>query len=345
MAQPLLPIIDLHCDLLSYLQQGKNRSPFDTITRCSHPQLKAGNVKLQTMAIFSHTDAKSVATGLEQLKLYQELPLRYPAHFEPLTSLSSITSQPSEKIYMLAAFENASAFADENEPLTESLKRLATYHAKLGRIFYIGFTWDGENRFGGGIAAPQIGLKEDGKRLLDWMHDKNIACDLSHPSDRLAAEIIEYIDKRSLNVPIMASHSNFRAVTPMPRNLPDEIAKEIIHRRGIIGLNFFAPFVKKGAPEQLFSHIDYAFKLKAEDALCFGADFFCDTDFPSVLQKYQTKECFFPEFGDSSKYPQILNLAASRLSLPDSLINKLAWENASAFLLSRICASRRLMGS
>jgi len=332
----MLPIIDLHCDLLSYLRMNKNRSPLDPITRCAHPQLKSGNVKLQTMAIFARTDAKSIATGLEQLKLYQELSQRYPLQFEPLTSLSSITPQPAEKVYMIPAIENASVFADENEPLQESLKRLNTYQAKLGKIFYIGFTWDDENRFGGGIAAPQIGLKEDGMRLLDWMHDKNIACDFSHPSDRLAAEIIEYIDKRALNVPLMASHSNFRTVTPMLRNLPDEIAKEIIHRRGIIGLNFFAPFVRKDSPEHLFTHIDHAFKLKAENSLCFGADFFCDADAPYIKQKYQTNQCFFPEYSDASKYPQILKLAASQLFLPDTLLNKLAWENAANFLQQKI---------
>jgi microsomal dipeptidase-like Zn-dependent dipeptidase len=319
------PIIDLHCDLLAYLFLQEKRTPFDPICRCAIPQLKSGNVKLQTLAIFTETGPQSVAQGLKQVEAYETLLTRHALYFEPLSSAPT----ESEKTQIIPAFENASSFADENEPLKESLKRLETLRTRLGRILYIGFTWNTENRFAGGVAAQQTGLKEDGKRLLEWMQGKNIACDFSHPSDRTAYEVIEYIDKHSLNIPLIASHSNFRTITPELRNLPDDLAKEIIRRDGLIGVNLFAPFIHKTNPDYLFRHIEHALHLGAENTLCFGADFFCDTDFPSIQQKYQVEHCFFPQYSNASTYPRLLQA----LPFPEHLLSKLAWQNAFRFLL------------
>ena len=61
---------------------------------------------------------------------------------------------------------------------------------------------------------------------------------LSHTSDALAHDIFNHIDKHKLAVPVIASHSNFRSVSDHVRNLPDEIANEIVNRNGLIGMNF-----------------------------------------------------------------------------------------------------------
>ncbi len=54
-----------------------------------------------------------------------------------------------------------------------------------------------ENRFGGGNFS-EVGLKEDGKVLLDYLTDKNIVIDLAHTSDALAFGILNYIDHKKL---------------------------------------------------------------------------------------------------------------------------------------------------
>jgi membrane dipeptidase len=76
-----------------------------------------------------------------------------------------------------------------------------------------------------------------------------------------------------LQVPILASHSNFRTVFKHPRNLPDEIAREIILQKGVIGINFLRAFVNDKNPDALLDHIEYGMKLGAEDALCFWCRF------------------------------------------------------------------------
>ncbi|NGX38748.1 MAG: hypothetical protein KR126chlam1_00058 [Chlamydiae bacterium] len=300
-----IPIIDLHCDLLLYLAMNPERDPFDPISRCSAHQLKQGNVQKQVLAIFAETNPYSLAFGLQELDIFLKLSQKYPEHF-------------SDNI--IPAFENASAFCLETEPLTSVFSRLDNILSQITPL-YISLTWNGENRFGGGCGSKK-GLKPDGEELLSFLSNKNIAIDLSHASDLLAHDILNTIDRKNLSLKILASHSNFRSVHSKERNVPDEIAREIIARSGLIGLVFYSQFLK--SPSQLIEHIEYGLKLGGSDALAFGADFFCIADHPDL----QSSPGYFDEMSDASKYPQILE----SLSLPADLLEKIASRNAQRFM-------------
>jgi membrane dipeptidase len=47
------PIIDTHCDLLSYLAKVPNADPQSREIPCGLPFLKEGNVKMQVLAIYT----------------------------------------------------------------------------------------------------------------------------------------------------------------------------------------------------------------------------------------------------------------------------------------------------
>lgn len=321
------PIVDLHCDLLSFLQTKPERTPFDPLSRVSHAQMKSGGVRLQTLAIFTYPKKGSTDLARQQIEIFSHLPLRYRDHYAFFRGEESL-DHPSDKIFILPAFENASGFCEEGEAIELGLARLQHLYEKLKRILYISLTWDGENRFGGGNGST-IGLKEDGKHLLRWMDGKKIAVDLSHTSDLLAHDILNFIDKHKLDICVIASHSNFRSVTEAARNLPDEIALEIIKRRGIIGFNFFSVFL--GSSTNILKHVEHGLKLGARDALCFGADFFCDQDFPGIEKKYKSDILFFDELSDASKYPAILQLFSNQLTLPHPQLKAIASDNFLAF--------------
>jgi microsomal dipeptidase-like Zn-dependent dipeptidase len=308
----------------------KERTPFDPLSRASYPQMRSGGVRLQTLAIFTYPKAGSTELGREQIEIFQELPRKYSDCFEILSDVQKL-KKPSDKVFILPAFENASGFCEEGEPLESGLGRLQHIHEKLKRILYISLTWDGENRFGGGNGSD-AGLKSDGKQLLFFLNQKKIAVDLSHTSDKLAHDILNFIDQYKLEIPVIASHSNFRSVTDIPRNLPDEIALEIIKRKGIIGFNFFSCFIGLADPHRIVKHLEHGLKLGGDKALSFGADFFCDTDFPSLKTKYNTGTFFFDPYSDSSKYPTLLDLFKSNLSLPPELLHDIALGNFTRFL-------------
>ncbi len=272
------PIIDLHCDLLSYLNQSNSDINNTDDMGCAVPYLKEGNVKLQVMAIFAATETKSHLKGIQQSEIFKNLCSTSDEFFRLERQHLENFSQ-SKKIGILASLENASAFCDEDLPLKKGFENLEIIIDNVGNLFYIGLTHHLENRFGGGNYS-KAGLKDDGKALIDFLDKKNIAIDFSHTSDALAYDMLNYISQQNLNVPILASHSNYRTISDHPRNLPDDIAKEIINRQGLIGLNFVRAFVNNEHPEVLYEHLNHGLELGGEKAVAYGADFFFSKNHP-----------------------------------------------------------------
>ena len=309
------PVIDLHCDLLAHMLKMPNPDPFKREgIGCSFPALAEGNVKLQVMAIFTATENGSTALALRQSEIFASFLAEYPNDctlVHDINTLNQIATSP--KLGMIAAIENASGFCEEDEPLKMGFERLERIITNTKRILYIGFTHHAENRFGGGNNST-AGLKEDGEKLLQYLNGKKIAVDFSHTSDALAQDILDYLSKHNLDVPILASHSNYRKVFNHVRNLPDHIAKAIIQRGGIIGVNFLRAFVHNDDPNVLCEHMNYGIKLGGLNSICFGADYFSTgnhTDSSRV-------PFYFKEHEDASQYPSIIESISEQVS-PDAI--------------------------
>ena len=282
-----MKICDLHCDLLAFLGEGGDL--MNKEVRCSLPQMQRGGVAFQAMAIFTETKKGSVASAKRQRVAYNTL-LTHGAFQEWQGSFST------NKISIALAIENLSGLLEEDEPLDLLFERMV-------EPFYVSLTWNSENRFGGGNHTS-IGLKRDGELFLEYIDGKKIAIDLSHTSDHLAHDILEYIDKRNLKITPIASHSNMRAICNDPRNLPDELASEIVKRGGVIGLNFVRKFVGEQPPRSFVEHVEHLKYLGGGENQVFGADFFYERTIapnPLVPRPYYHKG-----FEDASCYPLLL---------------------------------------
>ncbi|MBL3547609.1 MULTISPECIES: dipeptidase [Chryseobacterium] len=314
--------IDLHCDLLYYLLNS-NVSLDDKEIGCSLPYLKQGNVKLQVMAIYAGTGDGSTGYGLQQSQLFSELIKN--ENFFLFNDDNYQSSENKDRVGVIASIENASAFCEENESLDSGFKKLENIIQNTQKVFYIGITHHLENRFGGGNSA-EAGLKDDGKVLIDYIADRKIAIDLAHTSDQLAYDIFTYIDQKNYSIPILASHSNYRSVYKNNRNLPDELAKEVIRRKGLIGLNFIKDYVDLEQPERLYEHIQYGLDLGGADSIAYGADYFYWKDHPDTPRH----PFFFPEHSNASVYPSINKEIEERFSA--ELVEKISHKNALQFI-------------
>lgn len=313
------PVIDLHCDMTYYFLENKNADGNNTEDiGCAIPHLKEGNVAAQVMAFFTPTEPIEHGVAMQQAHIFNTLLKDFP---------EQLTQNPIElhkKTTVLAAIENASGFCHEDENLDDGFKELERIIEVTKGIFYIGFMHWGDSRFGG-AAGSDTGLKEDGKTLLDYLNNRNICVDLSHAGDNLALDIFRYTEKKGLNVPIIASHSNYRALNPHPRNLTDDLAKEVIARQGLLGINFMSPYTgDDNDPDSLFRHIEHALKLGAEDLLAIGADFFFDDE--------RSEQIYFPRFNSASTYPLFLDTIEKQFS--PEIADKIAYKNALRYINS-----------
>lgn len=202
-----------------------------------------------------------------------------------------------------------------------SLEDISTAGRYAEQIYSLGFrfamlTWNYENRYACGASADQRrGLTEEGKELVKHLIDQGIILDISHLSDRGAEDLMTLTDK-----PIIASHSNVRSVCPRPRNLPEGLIRELIRRQGLIGINFFAPFVGENPQvEDLLRHMDVILSLGGEDVLALGGDLDgCDGVFPAGISGVETVP--------------VLRERMEKAGFGAALIEKVFFENAENFI-------------
>ena len=169
-------------------------------------------------------------------------------------------------------------------------------------------TWNYENKYGCGAAFDQEkGLSQ------------NLVMDVSHLSDQGVEDLFGLTDR-----PIIASHSNVREVRDRPRNIKKEHLKELIRRKGIIGMNFFSNFVgEEPKVEDLLRHMDQVLEMGGEDCLAIGSDFDgCSGRFPEGIKGVQS----VPD----------LRRALLAHGFGESLVEKIFHENAYRFVLENV---------
>ena len=83
------------------------------------------------------------------------------------------------------------------------------------------------------------GLSDFGKIIIKKMNELGMMIDISHVSDKSALQAI-----RLSHHPVIASHSGARSVANHPRNIPDNIIKEIAKKGGVVQVVAFSSYVK-----------------------------------------------------------------------------------------------------
>ena len=83
------------------------------------------------------------------------------------------------------------------------------------------------------------GLSDFGKITIKKMNELGMMIDVSHVSDKSALQAI-----RLSHHPVIASHSGARSVANHPRNIPDNIIKEIAKKGGVVQVVAFSSYVK-----------------------------------------------------------------------------------------------------
>ncbi len=100
----------------------------------------------------------------------------------------------------------------------------------------VGLAWK-RTRYAGGTGAPGP-LTSDGRQLVIALDTAGMIHDASHLAEESFWDLLRLSDG-----PVMASHSNCRAIVPTDRQLSDEMIRAIVQRDGVIGINFFDRFL------------------------------------------------------------------------------------------------------
>ena len=162
---------------------------------------------------------------------------------------------------------------EEGGVLNGNRNRLEELYQRGVRL--ITLTWNYENCIGypnsRNAQEMQKGLKSFGKQVVEEMNERGMLVDVSHLSDGGFWDCIRLSKK-----PIIASHSNARALCAHPRNLSDEMLCALGECGGVVGLNFYPQFLQSDRSAEVLDiakHGMHILQKAGEDSVALGTDF------------------------------------------------------------------------
>lgn len=277
LAEEVFFVIDLHVDL-SYRSLYK-ASPFgEGSGQFRARDLKAGGVSGVVLPLYVPKDAPG-GRSLEEFErsyahVYDAL-LRTPPYSLPGCDIGRAGAE-ARSVGTFLAFEGAA-------PLGNSEREVRKWVLRGVRSFGLVHTEDNAYAASSG-AGPSFrpkqetasGLSDLGKTFVTHVARAGGLVDVSHASDETVDEVLALSHK--LGRPVLATHSNARALSLHPRNLTDAQIRAIARTGGVIGVNFHALFLRKraGASASLVDVVEqvrHLLRVAGDRAVALGSDF------------------------------------------------------------------------
>ena len=228
------PVFDLHCDT-AYTMLGKSYRELGDLRRNNlHIDLeKAGNLSGYAQCFACFTTPKEnidpvvlfereLATILSQIeKNKDKIRLAYSAN-------DVLKNFEKGLMSAILTLEGTAGFGYDPDML-EDLYKVGFRITSLG--------WNEKNTLTGSHVTGG-GLTEQGRDYVHTAQKFKMLIDVSHISDEGFWDVMDITDG-----PVIATHSNSRAICNVSRNLTDDMFRAICSTGGVAGINLFPEFL------------------------------------------------------------------------------------------------------
>ena len=231
-------VIDTHDDTTQRFLDGK----FDLGTRSSSgsidiPRMREGNLSAIFFSIWMPskvTGPEAVNRALVQIDAVREQVRRHPKDLVLATTAAEIREGRKQgKIAALMGVEGG-------HMIKSDLGVLRSY-AALG-VRYMTLTHSGNDEWADSSTDKAVhnGLTDFGKDVVREMNRLGVMVDISHVSDKTFYDALE-----TSKAPLFASHSSCRAICDAPRNMTDQMMKDLAAKGGVVQINYHVGFLSQ----------------------------------------------------------------------------------------------------
>ena len=268
-------VFDGHSDLLYDVTRRRLAGEKHVLERRHLRNLEAGGVEGLALALWVNARAQSFWKDVPEAKGDRErtdiMLLCARAELAECPWLAVVrTAEEAEKAkaagkkYAFLAVEGMASIGND----LAGIDRYADVGVRLGML-----TWNEENLLATGAGGdPYSGLTELGRRAVRRMEERRIVVDVSHLNDGGFWDVMKMAEG-----PVIASHSNCRALCDVRRNLTDGQLRAIRDSGGVVGLNVHHAFVhadrEKQTAEMLARHAAHMVEVMGVEHVACGFDF------------------------------------------------------------------------
>ncbi len=268
-------VIDTHCDsILDHVSGQRNLGEKSSARHLDLPRLIEAGVRAQFMACYIEPEYKP-ERGLARALTLIDGVYRLAEDNPTLAAIARTAGEIKEiadsgRVALVISIEGGEGLgAGKTEDLLAALRILY----RLG-VRCLSLTWNQRNLLADGIgeSATRGGLTETGVAVVKEMNRLGMIVDVSHLSEAGFWHLMEISKK-----PLIASHSNARALCEHKRNLSDDQIRHLARRGGVVGITFATAFldreVARANLERVIDHVEYVANLVGVDHVGIGSDF------------------------------------------------------------------------
>ncbi len=261
-----LKIIDGHCDVLWKMDEDK-RIDFNNQHKLhvTYDRIKQFSCYVQNFAIFVEPlkNIKRNKTHVHTIiDIFQKQIIEQfnVTHITNRLTLQSVDN--SSGVGAILSLEGCDCLENPLQDVFE----LYTSGVRILSLTWNHSNWAADGTYG----DTHDGLSTKGKQFVKTCEDLNIIIDVSHLSDKSFSQLNEMATK-----PLIATHSNCRAICHHPRNLSDEQIRLLINNNGIIGLNLVPMFVSSSDANvfDFIKHFEHICSLGGHLNVSLGSDY------------------------------------------------------------------------
>lgn len=239
--------IDMHADTVQFmLDEGADINQRLTTTHLDAVRMREGGLDAQFFSIWVEPQyyglkgERAVERADEQIKAVRALAEQHPETWILATTAEDVRRAAREgKLAALLGLEGGYAIDEKLESVERYYRAGVRY---ISPAWSYSLSWAGSS---GDTAGRARGLNEFGRQVIREMNRLGIMVDVSHVSDKTFWDILETSVK-----PVIATHSNCRAIVNVPRNLTDEQIRAIAKTGGVVSVVFYPAFVEPGWKER-----------------------------------------------------------------------------------------------
>jgi membrane dipeptidase len=201
------------------------------------PRMREGGMSAIFFSIWMPskiTGPTSVQKALDQIDAVREEIRRHPGDLVLATTAGQIRQAHKDgKIAALMGIEGGHMIASD-------LGVLRMY-AALG-VRYMTLTHSGNDEWADSSTDKPVhnGLTDFGKDVVREMNRLGVIVDISHVSDKTFYDALELS-----KAPLFASHSSCRAICDAPRNMTDQMMKDLAAKGGVVQINYHVGFLSQ----------------------------------------------------------------------------------------------------
>ena len=261
-------VVDAHSDLLSDILGRRAAGQTKVLESVWLPAMAAGGIDVRVAAIYSgpqYLPELALRRALDEVAGFLDEVDATPG--------AALCTSHDDILRVAAAGKRGFILGMEGvEPLGSDLNLLRVFYALGVRV--LGITHALRNYAAdGAFFEPKRtglvgGLSDFGVALVEKAQGMGMLLDVSHLNDPGFWDVIKLS-----KAPIIASHSNCRALAGHPRNLTDEQIKAVADTGGVIGINSIARFVEPPDLPHLMDHVDRLVKIAGREHVGLGLDF------------------------------------------------------------------------